>query len=160
MAKRKSAPANVFSWDSAALALRLALGLIFIWHGGQKIFGWEGGAGWSGTITRMGHIPAPLVMALMLTEFVGGTCIIIGLLTRFWSAGLVIAMAVAIGMVHFPRGWADDGTFSFARMVSENEYQLSLLTMALALFLAGPGRWALADVEGWVLGLRKDMRAD
>ena len=80
------------------------------------------------------------------------SCIVIGLLTRFWSAGLVIAMLVALWAVH-TKAWDADGVFSVAALVKAIEFQMALLAMAAGLFLGGPGRWAVGDVEGWVLGL-------
>jgi putative oxidoreductase len=50
--------------DSAATAiLRLVLGVVFFAHGAQKMLGWFGGFGFSGTMgyfTGTMHIPAPL----------------------------------------------------------------------------------------------------
>jgi putative oxidoreductase len=163
MAKTGSILGQVFSYSNGALVMRIVLGLIFITHGGQKIFGWPSprtgwawGGGWAATIEGMGgNFPEPLVMALMLTEFVGGIFIILGVLTRFWSAGLVIAMAVAAFAVHFPRAWDAEGVFVLTRLVDEVEFPLALLAMALMLFLRGPGRWAIVDVEGWLLKVKK-----
>ena len=49
--------------DSAATSLlRLALGVVFFAHGAQKMLGWFGGPGFSGTMsmfTGYMHIPAP-----------------------------------------------------------------------------------------------------
>lgn len=155
MAKSRSTVAKVFSCDSAALVLRVVLGLIFIFHGGQKMIGWFGGNGWSVTINAMSGqgFPAPLVVALIITEFVGGICILIGLLTRFWAMGLVIAMLVATYSVG-SKAWSAGGESIVSEMIKAVEFQLSLAAMALALVFAGPGRWAVGDIEGWLLGVR------
>jgi putative oxidoreductase len=147
---------KLFSWDTAAVFVRLVLGAVFIYHGGQKVLGWSGGVGWDKAVhyfTAMG-VPHYLAMAVPITEFAGGCCLVIGLLTRFWSAGLAIVMANAIVLVTFKAGWPQ-GKFNFDALWKGNELQLSLLAMALALFLGGPGRWAIADLEGWVLGLKR-----
>ena len=143
MADQRRVLARMFSWDTAAIILRIVLAAVFIHHGGEKMFGWFGGKGWETTVgdcQGMG-IPRPLAMAVPITEFVGACCIAVGLLARFWSAGLAIVMINAIAMVHFKQGWA------------RSEFQLCLLAMSLAVFLGGPGRWALADLEGRLLGL-------
>ncbi|NLX60534.1 MAG: DoxX family protein [Phycisphaerae bacterium] len=159
MADRQGVLRQMFSYDAAALALRIVLGLVFVFHGGQKTFGWfnfDESSGWlqwfasprpsSGFTQTVGNfvamgIPRPLAMAVPITEFVGGVCLIVGFLSRFWAAGLAIIMLSAIAMVHGKQGWAN------------NELQLALLAMSLAVFLAGPGRWAVADLEGRLLGL-------
>ncbi|TMB04087.1 MAG: DoxX family protein, partial [Deltaproteobacteria bacterium] len=56
------------------LFIRLALGAIFFAHGAQKMLGWWGGAGFSGTVeafTKQG-MPAPLAMLVIAAEFFGG----------------------------------------------------------------------------------------
>lgn len=42
--------------------VRLVVGIVFFAHGAQKMLGWFGGYGFSGTMgffTKMMHIPAP-----------------------------------------------------------------------------------------------------
>ena len=127
--------------DVALLALRLALGAIFIAHGGQKLFGWWGGNGLEATVTGFAGmgIPAPLAYLAAFTEFFGGLAVIVGVLSRLASLGLFVTMAVAVAKVHGANGFflSDKGY----------EYNLALAAMALAIFLAGPGRIALGDWE-------------
>jgi putative oxidoreductase len=162
MAEQQPTPKRFFSYDTAALALRIVLGLIFIYHGGQKTFAWfnlddlpawlqwlasphksEGFEASVNGFVAMG-IPRPLAMAVPITELVGGLCLIAGLLSRFWAAGLAVIMLSAIVMIHAKQGWAN------------NEFQLALLAMAVTIFLAGPGRWAVGDLEGRLLGLGRE----
>jgi len=59
----------------APIALRVPLGVIFFAHGAQKMFGWFDGYGWHGTMqyfTQSLHIPAPLPVAAILVELLGG----------------------------------------------------------------------------------------
>jgi putative oxidoreductase len=139
--------AKVFSADAAALVLRLMLAAVFIHHGGAKMFGWFGGNGWQAAIRQQAgmDIPVALAAAAIVTEFVGGCCILVGLLARFWAAGLAVIMLVAIFYVHMHLK---------GDPVGKLEFQFALLAASLAVVLMGPGRWSLADFEGWILGLR------
>lgn len=151
---------GVFSGETALLVIRVVLAAVFMFHGGQKMFGWFGGNGWDNSVAYFVDkhgIPQFLAAATIITEFVGGACILLGLLARFWGAGLAIIMINAIALVHFADGWKGD-EFSFAALWKGNEFQLSLMAMGLAVFLGGPGRWALADFEGWLLGLRSSPK--
>ncbi|MES2977954.1 MAG: DoxX family protein [Pseudomonadota bacterium] len=120
----------------APVALRVPLGLIFIAHGAQKLFGWFGGYGLEGTgqwMASVGLAPGYL-MALLAgsAEFFGGIALVLGLLVRPAAAALAFAMLVAIFSVHL-----DKGLF-----VANNgyEYGLALAAAALSLVVSGAGR--------------------
>src|SRR5580700_9598291 len=94
--------------DSTATAiLRLVLGIVFFAHGAQKMLGWFGGYGFSGTMnffTSAMHIPAPLAFLAIMAEFLGGLGLIVGFLARIAAFGIAVNMAVAIFMVHIHNG--------------------------------------------------------
>ncbi|MER2551667.1 MAG: DoxX family protein [Thauera sp.] len=120
----------------AALALRIPVGIIFVAHGAQKLFGWFGGYGLEGTgqwMASIGLAPGYL-MALLAgsAEFFGGMALIIGLLVRPAAAVLAIAMLVAIFSVHVGNGL----------FMSKNGYEfgLALLAVSVSLLLSGAGR--------------------
>ena len=119
----------------AVLILRLFLGFAFMMHGSQKLLGAFGGggiAGVAGMLTKLGVEPAHIwAWVLSITEFVGGVCVFLGFLTRFWAAGLVIDMAVAIFKVHMTNGF----------FAAKNGFELPLAfgVMALVIVLTGPG---------------------
>lgn len=119
----------------APLLIRLALGVIFIFHGAQKVFGVFGGPGIPGVakmITMMGLKPVALwAWALALTEFIGGIAVLVGLLTRLAAFGLAVVMLVAIIAVTGRHGFSAPAGF---------EYNLALLAMALSLIASGAGR--------------------
>ena len=119
----------------AVLMLRLLLGFVFVMHGSQKLLGAFGGggiAGFAGMLAKSGIEPhVPLAWVVGITEFVGGICIFFGFLTRFWAAGLVIDMAVALFKVHLVNG------FFFSK--NGFEFVLTLGVLALAVVLMGPG---------------------
>src|SRR2546422_7834297 len=91
----------------AVLILRLFLGVVFVMHGSQKLLGAFGGSGitgFAGLLAKYGIEPHVLwAWVVAITEFVGGICILFGFLTRFWAAGLVIDMTVAVVKVHLVR---------------------------------------------------------
>jgi putative oxidoreductase len=123
----------------APLALRLPVGIIFIAHGAQKLFGWWGGYGLAGTGQWMDSIGlAPGVLMALLAgaaEFFGGLALIAGLLVRPAATALALAMVVAIFAVHF-----DKGLF-----VANNGYEfaLALLAVSVSLVFSGAGRGSL-----------------
>lgn len=125
--------------DWASLVLRLALGAIFIVHGGQKLFGWMGGGGIDGTADFFAliGIPAAALAAwvVALVEFGGGVALVVGLFTRVAGALLAIDMIVALLTVHLDRGF----------LASNNGYEFVLILGAasIALVLTGSRRWSI-----------------
>jgi len=123
------------SWG--LLAVRLVTGAIFIGHGLPK-FGIGGGHGLEGTagmLEGMG-IPLPMLAAILLasSEVIGGAMLIIGFMTRLAAATQVFAMLVAVFMVHFSNGFAGQGGYQWA---------LLLTACAFALMIDGAGRYSV-----------------
>lgn len=121
-------------WGS--LMLRIPMGVIFAAHGAQKLFGWFGGYGLTGTGKFMASIGLEpgFLMALLAggAEFIGGLLLILGLLTRPAAAILAVTMLVAIFSVHFQHGlFLKNGGYEFG---------LALLSGSLALMFIGGGR--------------------
>ncbi len=120
----------------APLALRIPIGIIFVAHGAQKLFGWFGGGGLEGTgqfMASLGLAPGYL-MALLAggAEFFGGLALLLGLLVRPAAALLASVMVVAILSVHIDKG--------FFMASGGYEFALALLAAALALLIGGAGR--------------------
>src|SRR5579864_4893932 len=93
--------------DAGTAILRLVLGVIFFAHGAQKMLGWFGGYGFTGTMgffTNVMHIPAVFAFLAIAAEFFGGLGLIVGLLTRIAALGIFSTMVVAIAMVHHQFG--------------------------------------------------------
>ena len=131
--------------DSTATAiLRLVLGVVFFAHGAQKMLGWFGGPGLSGSMglfTGYLHIPAPFAFLAIAAEFFGGLGLILGFLTRFAAFGIATNMVVAIAMVH--------GTFGFfmnwtgAQKGEGFEYHLLVLAVTAFLTIRGAGAFSV-----------------
>lgn len=119
-----------------ALVLRVPIGIIFLAHGAQKLFGAFGGYGLEGTgkfMASIGLNPGYL-MALLAgsAEFFGGLALVVGLLVRPAAAVLVATMIVAIGAVHIDKG--------FFMSTNGYEFALALLAASASLLASGAGR--------------------
>ena len=121
------------------LALRFPIGIIFMAHGAQKLFGWFGGYGLEGTGQWMASIGlGPGVAMAFLAgsaEFFGGLFILLGLLTRPAAVALSFTMLVAIFSLHFANGlfMANNGY----------EFGLALLAASVSLAISGAGKFSL-----------------
>jgi len=129
--------------DIVFLILRLVLGIVFFPHGAQKVFGWFGGHGFSGTMGffESQGIPAFLAFLAIMAEFAGSLGLILGLLTRVAAFGIACNMVVAIFAVHLPNGffmnWAGD------QKGEGFEYHLLVLAITIALMIRGAGPFSL-----------------
>src|SRR5262245_41213386 len=108
------------------LVLRLVVGVIFVAHGAQKLFGAFGGPGLAAMVEKMGPLGYPVTIG----EFFGGLGLIVGFLSRFSAASLIVIMIGAIAMVHGKNGFflSDQGF----------EYNLALIGLLAPIVLAGP----------------------
>lgn len=118
---------------AAVLILRLVIGVVFIMHGAQKLFGAFGGGGIDGTGQFFGSLglqPATFwAWVVALVEFVGGIALAIGLLSRWAGLLLAIDMAVAAIVVHIPNGF----------FVSNGGVELVLILFVASLFFVAYG---------------------
>ena len=121
-----------FNPDLALLLLRVVLGIVMLVHGVPKLLHFGGVAqGFAG----MG-IPAPTLAAVFaaIAEAVGGLFMLLGIATDIFGVLFAIDMLGAIVFVHWSKGFsAGNGGW---------EFPLVLLTMALTVALAGPGRYS------------------
>lgn len=124
----------------APTILRLVLALVFTVHGGQKLFGWMGGDGWSSTLVQWTaadglNFPYWLAVAGIVAEVFGAAGMLLGFMTRLAALALMGVMATAILAVHLPSGFlASKGGY---------EYPLTLLGITLALLFCGAGRFSV-----------------
>jgi putative oxidoreductase len=123
--------------DSALLFARVVVGIIFMAHGAQKLFGAFGGPGLRAIVQMMG----PLGYLVTIGEFFGGLGILLGVLSRFSAASLIVIMLGAIAMVHAKFGlfmnWAGN-------QAGEGfEYHLLAIAALVPIVIAGPGLFAV-----------------
>ena len=127
-------PVSARQLNVGLAVLRAITGLIFVAHGGQKLFvyGFDGvAAGFAQMGIPLASVAGPFVALL---EFFGGIALIGGLLTRLVSVGLASTMVVAILLVHLAGGFF---------VPAGIEFPLSLLGSTILLALAGAGAYSL-----------------
>src|ERR1700684_1999284 len=126
--------------DYAITILRLVLGIVFLAHGAQKMLGWFGGYGFSGTMGFFTHqlgIPAPFAFLAICAEFFGGLGLIVGALGLIAAFGIMCNMIVAVVMVHIHNGFFMNW---FGNQKGEGyEYHLLAIAAALAIIIEGSG---------------------
>ena len=138
---------TAFDLDTISWTLvRASIGLILVPHGAQKLFGWFGGYGITGTgqffAENLGLEPGWLFALLAgLTEFFGGLFLAAGLLTRQSALAVVALMAYATFAVHWGAGffWTSGGY----------EYPLLWGLVALAFVIRGGGTGSFDQKIGW-----------
>jgi putative oxidoreductase len=130
------------------LAQRALLGAVMFPHGAQKLLGWFGGYGFSGTFhffTGTMHIPAVLAVLVILAESFGAFALILGLGARVAAAGIAAVMVGAVITTHGANGFFMNW---FGNQKGEGfEYHLLALALALPLVLKGGGAFAL---DSWL----------
>ena len=123
----------------ALTLLRLVLGVAMLLHGWEKLIPAGGlhrnhllaGAEAFGHYVATLGLPYWLGYVAVVTEFLGGLCLILGLLTRFWALLIAGDMLVAIVRVDIHHGYAG------------SQYSLALFGIALMLLVAGSGAMSL-----------------
>ena len=127
----------------APLFLRVALGVMLFPHGAQKLLGWFGGYGFTGSMGYFtGTVGTPYVVGLLviLGEFFGSLMLIAGAGTRFAAASLVLIM---LGAAWQLRG---NGFFMnwFGNQKGEGiELFILAVGIAVGLVFLGGGKWSL-----------------
>ena len=124
--------------DYGLALIRIILATVFIYHGGQKLFGLFGGYGIDGTASFFAKLGIPFptfsVIAAGATEFFGGIALLAGVGARLAAVGLSFTMLVASFTAH---------AGSFSAQNGGMEYSLTLAIVAAGLALTGPGALAL-----------------
>jgi len=119
------------------LPLRIVVGLVFLMHGGQKLFVF----GLGGTADIMGKLglPLPLVSATIVVavELLGGLAILLGVFARLAGALLAFEMLIAILVARFHGGFFAPYGY---------EFELTLLGACLTFALNGPGQMSLEEI--------------
>jgi putative oxidoreductase len=123
---------------------RTTIGLLFVGHGTQKLFGWFGGGGLDGTggfFEQLGLRPGRRhALAAGAAEAGGGLLFALGAATPLGAAAVSGSMITAIKTVHWEKGvWVSAGGY---------EYNLVLLAAVFGLTENGPGQWSIDGALG------------
>lgn len=129
--------------DPVLAVVRLVLGVVFFAHGAQKMLGWFGGYGYSGTMGFFEHsgIPAVFAFLAIAAEFFGGIGLLLGLLSRVAAFGITCNMLVAIATVHAANGLFMNWTG--AQKGEGFEYHLLALAITFLIMVRGGGALSL-----------------
>jgi putative oxidoreductase len=113
-------------------------------HGAQKMLGWFGGYGFSGTMgffTQQMGIPFIFALLAILAEFLGSLGLITGLLSRVAAFGIASVMVVAVLTTHFGNGFFMNW---YGNQKGEGfEYHLLAIALALIVIIRGSGAFSL-----------------
>lgn len=126
------------SANASLTVVRVLLALIMFPHGAQKMLGWFGGAGFSGTISffeaSLG-IPPALTVLVIIAEFFAPLLLLVGLGTRFGALLLLCNMLGAMIIVNFDNGffWTNQGY----------EFPLLIAGLSALLLIQGAGSMSL-----------------
>lgn len=123
------------SADLAAALLRVASGVLFLIHGGLKLFVFTP-AGTAGFFQSIG-LPGPLAYLVILAEVGGGLALLAGFKTRIVAAILALDL---LGAAYF--GHAGNGFF-FSNPNGGWEYPVFWAVVMLAQALLGAGAYAV-----------------
>jgi putative oxidoreductase len=132
------------------LILRVGLGAVLIAHGLQKLFGWWGGAGLGGfkdSLSDVGYQHADVLTYIAAGgEIAAGVLLVLGLFTPLAAAGalayLINGLLAGMSRQHNSR------SFPFF-LPDGHEYEITLIVMAAAIILIGPGRYGFDAGRGW-----------
>ena len=127
----------------APLFLRVALGVMLFPHGAQKLLGWFGGYGFTGSMGYFtGSVGTPYVVGLLviLGEFFGSLMLVAGVGTRFAALSIALIMLGAAWQVRgngFFMNW-------FGNQKGEGiELFILAVGIAISLVVLGGGKWSL-----------------
>jgi len=133
---------NLYFTDDnmAGLVARIALGIVILPHGLQKLLGMFGGGGFSNTVEFFvsSGISAFIAFLIIVAESFGALALIVGLMARFSAAAISLIMLAAIFMVHFKHGFFMNW---FGNQQGEGyEYHILAIGLGLVVVLVGAGK--------------------
>jgi len=117
--------------DITHFGIRAAIGVIFIVQGSGKF-----SPGFAGFLTNIG-LPVEMQIPIALAETIGGTLLIVGVLSRISSSILCI---ISLGAIFHVKGASN--------LVGEGGYAIDLILLAgcLTIIVAGPGRVSISHI--------------
>ena len=132
------------------LILRVGLGVVLAAHGLQKLFGWWGGQGLTGfknSLSDVGYQHADILAYVSAGgEIVSGALLVLGLFTPVAAAGALAFLINGLLVTISAKPHSHNLTYF---LPDGHEYQITLIVIAVAVILAGPGRYGLDGGRGW-----------
>ena len=129
--------------DVVLTILRLVLGVVTFSHGAQKLLGWFGGRGLSGTIALYQHVGIGPVLGFLgvAVEFFGGLALIAGFLGRIAALGIMTRLFAVVWTLYWQFGF-------FMNWKGEPrgegfEFHLLAFAMGAAILLRGSGAFSV-----------------
>jgi len=125
------------------LVLRITLAIVLWPHGAQLLLGLFGGGGFNASMDYLTAQGIPYIIAffVIFLQFFGSLCILGGLYTRVFAAGILVMFIGMIAVAHWPVGFFMNWT---GGLKGEGyEYHLLVIGIALSIILSGSGRWSL-----------------
>jgi len=133
--------------DWPSLVTRLTIGLILIPHGAQKMLGWLGGYGFSGTMnyfTNTVNLSWIVAFMIIVIEFIGALSLIVGFASRIWAVLVIFLMIGIIVTAHFENGFFMNW---YGSQKGEGyEYHLLVIGLSIVTLLGGSGKFSLDGV--------------
>jgi len=133
--------------DWAGLMLRLFLGIVMFPHGAQKLLGWFGGYGYTGTMqffTNTMKLPWIIALLIIVIEFMAPVGLIFGAASRLWALLLMVIMVGAIITTNARHGFFMNW---FGNQAGEGfEYHLLVIGICLAILYLGSGRYSIDQI--------------
>ena len=129
--------------DVVSTILRLVLGLVTFYHGAQKMLGWFGGRGLSGTIALYQHVGIGPVLGLLgvAVEFFGGLALIAGFLGRIAALGIMFRLFAVVWTLYWQFGFFMNWK---GELRGEGfEFHLLAFAMGAAILLRGSGAFSV-----------------
>jgi putative oxidoreductase len=132
------------------LVLRVGLGAVLVAHGLQKLFGWSGGRGlnsFKNALSDIGYQHADILTYCAAGgEIAAGVLLVLGLFTPLAAAGALayLTNSLLAGM----SGQHSVKSFPYF-LPNGHEYEITLIVMAAAIILVGPGRYGFDAGRGW-----------
>lgn len=129
--------------DIVLTITRLMVGIVFFYHGSQKMLGWWGGPGFSNMMKgfESGGIPPVFAFLAICAEFFGGIGMILGFLSRIAAFGITVNMIVAILTVNLPNGFSMN--WSGQQKGEGYEFHLLVLATTVSVMIAGAGAFSI-----------------